>query len=57
MQKISDYCLVLSTTLSGLEKRVKQGIKDGWQPIGGYRQIFKKSGMYYSQTMVKHEEQ
>lgn len=65
--KITDYCVVESSTAYELQFSVMRHIDSGWQPIGGIaskpafagRDIFPRkipqSGSY-NQAMVKYEE-
>jgi len=60
-RKIIDYCVVVSeksrneTGGKGFPEKVKEKIKEGWQPQGGV--CYHNSGHYHglSQAMVKYE--
>jgi hypothetical protein len=52
---IKDYCILMSSSMKGLEKKVKKSFKEDWQPIGGYRSFKRSYGVFYTQTMVKYE--
>lgn len=55
MKKVIDYTVAYATDMSILELCVKRFIKEGWQPVGGIS--FTKEGDYYTQAMVKYEEE
>lgn len=53
--QITDYYIIYATRLKSLEKRVKEYIKDGWQPFGGHVIGYRNDGLFYSQAVVKYE--
>lgn len=55
MRKIIDYRIVYEIDPHDLEIRVKNEIKEGWQPIGGVA-ANKNNSALLLQVLVKYEE-
>ena len=53
--KIIDYYILYATRLKSLEKRVKEYIKDNWQPLGAMSIGYRSDGLFYTQVMVKYD--
>jgi hypothetical protein len=53
MRKIVNYETVSSSTLEGLDMAVGDGIREGFEPIGG---VCSPTGEYFIQALVKYKE-
>ena len=58
-----DYQIVKTSSAEKLEEKVKNLMKEGWQPLGGHQFMVRWNGAlqsahvtqnYYQQTMVKY---
>lgn len=56
MQKIIDYVIITRDTPEEIEDAVREGIGEGWQPLGGVAVAEPHTFAAYSQTMVKYAE-
>lgn len=51
-RKIVDYMVVVEDNFGNIQDKIKQLIKEGWQPLGGISRSYRRND---AQAMVKYE--